>query len=214
MKTSDFSIFIQAFMAMFAILNPILAATIFVSMTEGMDAKQARKEALKASIVIVVILTGAAFGGTYILKFLGIPLSAFEAAGGLIILMMGMHMLGGKTTTVQHRTTHGTPTQEGDSIIVPFAMPIMAGPGAITTIIALTSRATTDWQYTLSLIAIASMILIVVIVLFLSGYIGKHIKPGVQEIIMRFMGLVLMAIGAQMILEGIIEFSTNTLGTK
>ena len=113
MKSTDFSIFIQAFMAMFAILNPILAATIFVSMTEGMDPKQVRKEALKASIVIVVILTGAAFGGTLVLKFLGIPLSAFEAAGGLIILMMGMHMLGGKTTTVQHRTTHGTPTQEG-----------------------------------------------------------------------------------------------------
>jgi multiple antibiotic resistance protein len=117
---------------------------------------------------------------------------------------MGLEMLGGTPTRVQHDSP--SETDKPDPILIPFAMPLIAGPGAITAVITLTAQRA-DWTGQLTtLIAIAGAMIVMLIVLLSSVWISNRVSQQGLRIVLRFMGLILLAIGAQLLLTGVRAF--------
>ncbi len=196
--------FIQAIVALLAIANPIGAAPIFLGIVEGLEPAQKRAAAVRAALSVFAILAVSAIIGQSMLKLFGISLPAFRAAGGLVIALMGLEMLRGEATRVQHEPDRFSDAD--DEILVPFAMPIVAGPGAITTVITLAVTHRTDH---LPLVALAgSASLAALLWLTLRVMVSNERLMGIrgQRILTRFMGLILVAIGFQLGLDGVRDF--------
>jgi multiple antibiotic resistance protein len=200
---------IQAVIALLAIADPLGAVPVFVSLTREMNGAERAAAARQAAFAVGAILTLAALFGSSILGLFGISLPAFRAGGGLVVLLMGLEMLGGHRTRVQ-------PEPDGvrreDTILVPFAMPLIAGPGAITTVVALSARAE-SWRSRLDVfVAVAVTALVVLGVLRSAGQVQRRLSDRGHRISLRFMGLILVAVGAQLIFSGIQEFFVPGLG--
>jgi len=199
---------IQAIIAVLAIADPLGAVPVFVTLTREMSAEERRRAAQRAALAVGAILTVAALFGSAILDLFGISLPAFRSAGGLVVLLMGLEMLSGQRTRVQ-------PEPDGvsrdDTILVPFAMPLIAGPGAITTVVALSARAT-SWRGRADvLVAVAVTTLAVLATLRSAERVQRRLSDRGHRISLRFMGLILVAVGAQLILSGIEEFFAPVL---
>lgn len=197
--------FLQALVSLLAITNPVGAAPIFLTIVSGMGAAQRRKAATQASVAVFMILAAAAVGGRWILELFGISLDAFRVAGGLVIILVGLEMLRGNLSEVQN--DHATPDDAQDRIFVPFAMPLVAGPGAITTVITLSVSLPKHAH--LPLIALAATVvsaLALWLVLRLASGRDRLVSPRGERIFTRFMGLILVAIGFQLGLLGIRDF--------
>jgi multiple antibiotic resistance protein len=138
---------LQDAVALLAITNPLGAIPAFLAITERMDSGGRLRAGIRASLAVGIILFVAALAGKPILRAFGISMPAFQAAGGLVILLMGLEMLRGVPTKVQHDEASAESADE--RVLVPLAMPLVAGPGAITTVITLSARAS-GWQETLA----------------------------------------------------------------
>jgi multiple antibiotic resistance protein len=196
--------FIQAFAAIFAITDPLGAAPIFVGLTANMDRRQRVRAAIRASIYSFLILAVSGLCGNFILRTFGISLPAFQAAGGLVIVLMGLEMLRGTPTRVQHDDP--AHPEKDDPIIIPFAMPLVAGPGAITTVITLAAQHESWTDQVTAIFAIAAAMVVLLITLFSASWLSGHVSPHGLKILLRFLGLILLAIGAQLLLSGIQQF--------
>ena len=181
---------------------------VFLEITEGTTPGQRRKDALRASLTVVVILAVSVVGGQAVLGFFGISVDALRAAGGLIIVMMGIEMLGGSVPRLQSHQGGPTTTAQsesdsvGDSLVVPFAMPLVAGPGAIATAVTLAAKADSIVGIGETLIAVVAVGVILFVALAAADLIGNHISRRGHAILMRFLGLILTAIGVQYVLVG------------
>ena len=194
---------VRSIIAVLAIANPLGAVPLFLSLTEFSDPRERRRAAVRGALAVFVILTMAALGGRAILATFGISIPAFRAAGGLVILLMGLEMLRGFPTRVQHERS---PDTTDDAIVVPLAMPLIAGPGAITTVITLTTQAP-GWRgqmHAFAAVAFTSGVLL--LTLLSSTWIGERIAARGQRIFLRFMGLILVSIGAELLLTGVRTF--------
>ncbi|HEY3296066.1 MAG TPA: MarC family protein [bacterium] len=196
--------FIQAFAAAFASTDPIGAAPVFVGLTAQMDKRQKIRAAIRASVSSFLILAIAVVLGRYILGLFGISLPAFQAAGGLVIVLMGLEMLRGTPTRVQHDDQ--TDEETDDPIIVPFSMPLVAGPGAITTMITLTARSDSWANQFIVLVAIGIETCVLLAILLSAAWLSSHISQSGLKVLLRFLGLILLAIGAQLLLSGVQQF--------
>ena len=125
--------------ALLAICDPPGAVPAYLGITASMPPEARRKAPLRAAITVTVILGVALLAGEILLRMFGISLPAFQAAGGLLILLMGLEMLRGTPTKVQDESQHEDDSE--DRILVPLAMPMIAGPGAIATVITLSAKA-------------------------------------------------------------------------
>jgi len=195
--------FLQSTLAILAIANPLSAAPIFLSVIGGEDAPARESAARRAALAVLVILAGSAVLGRYLLMLFGISFAAFRAGGGLVITLMGLEMLQGTPTRVQHEAGDGGPD---DRILVPVAMPLIAGPGAITTTMALAVRQPGPLGLPLVLAAVCVTALAVWLTFSLSGRLEARIGSRGQAIFLRFMGLILVAVGAQLVLTGVRDF--------
>jgi len=158
----------------------------------------------RAAIAVAVILLIAAWTGESLLGFFGITIDAFRVGGGLLILLMGISMLHGKQSHVQHCPSDAEALDEKEDIaVVPLAIPLMAGPGAISLVI-LDANKISGWQADL-LLALAIIIVAVIVWLVLMLADKLRDKMGVigLNIAMRVMGLILTAIGVQFMANGI-----------
>jgi multiple antibiotic resistance protein len=200
--------YFQAIVALLAITDPIGAVPIFISLTSEMDDRTRRRAAVRGTLASLVILTAAALGGRAILGAFGISLPAFQAAGGLVIVLMGLEMLAGRPTRAQR--SEDNPGYDPDPIVVPFAMPLIAGPGAITTVITLTVRSSSWSRLATVLAAIGVTCLVLYLFLLSAGWLASHIGRRGQSIFLRFMGLILVAVGAELLLSGIQTFHVGS----
>ena len=193
---------VRSIIAVLAIANPLGAVPLFLSLTECRDPRERRQAAVRAALAVFVILTLAALGGRAILATFGISIPAFRAAGGLVILHMGLEMLRGSPTREQHEQ----PDESDDAIVIPLAMPLIAGPGAITTVITLTTQAPGLRGQLHALVAVAVTSVVLLATLLSSNWIGERIAARGQRIFLRFMGLILLSIGAELLLTGVRTF--------
>jgi multiple antibiotic resistance protein len=190
--------------SIFFLVDPFAAVPSFLAITVAETAQERRGIARRASLTCFCILTGFAAGGKLLFEILGITLPAFEIAGGLILLLIGLEML-----QARRSATHETPsetaegTQKEDASVIPLGIPILAGPGAISTVMVLVAQARSLWQYAVLLAAIAITALVSYIVLAGAEGVRRVLGETGIRILMRLMGLLLTAIAIQFVLNGL-----------
>jgi multiple antibiotic resistance protein len=189
-----------------AMVNPIAEVALFLTLTEHRPRGERRGAALMVAVGVWVVLAVAAVGGLQLLALLGIEVSAFRAAGGLLLVVMGLEMLQGREPEA-HGAERGS-DDAADALWVPLVMPLLAGPGAIVTTVTLAVREVYFvWLVPVAtLVAISVTALLVYATLGLAGFVAAHFHGRGTRILTRFSGLILVAIGFQMGFTGIQEF--------
>jgi multiple antibiotic resistance protein len=198
------SFLLTAFVSLFAIVDAIGNATIFLSITPNHTPSDRAALATKASIAVFIILTAFALLGNRIFDFFGITIDAFRIAGGLILLKISLDMLEVKSTRTRH-----TPEEDKESMgrediaVIPLAMPMLSGPGAISTVIVLSGQANTFERMGLLQIAIFLNAVLVFLILRSSVRIVSFMKETGLRLFSRILGIVLASIAIQFIVTGI-----------
>lgn len=192
--------------ALFFIVDPIGVLPIFVSITTDDSPEKRRKMAAKACWVAGAILVGFAIAGGALFKLLGVTMPAFKVAGGIALLLSGIEMLRGQSAPLK---TSAEEQAEGaakeDVAIVPLAMPLLAGPGSIATVMVLISRAEGAIATAGVLVAIVATMLASYLILRTAEYTDRWITTTTKTILVRVMGLLLAAIAVQFTIEGTVE---------
>ncbi|PCI45516.1 MAG: amino acid transporter [Proteobacteria bacterium] len=196
--------FMLILVGLLAVVNPLGALPIFLSMTNKNDPEADNRTIKRAVLAVALILLISAWAGESLLGFFGITINAFRTAGGLLILLMGIAMLHGKQSHVQHHPSEAESVNEKEDIsVVPLAIPLMAGPGAISLVI-LDANKIHSWQGELKLaLAIVSVAAIAWLVLMIAEKMRDKLGIIGLNIVTRIMGLILAAIGVQFIADGI-----------
>jgi multiple antibiotic resistance protein len=192
-----------ALSSIFFLVDPFAALPTFLAVTEGQDARRRIRTARKASLTAWVVLTVFAFIGQYIFRLFGISLPAFEIAGGIILLLIGLDMLEAKRSPTQEtRTEAQAAVNKDDAGIVPMGIPMLAGPGAITTVMVLVGQVQTPWQMVAILGAIAITAAICLLVLGSADRVARALGQTGIRILVRVMGLLLVALAVQYFVNG------------
>lgn len=195
-----------ALSSIFFLVDPFAALPTFLAVTAGADAAKRRRIAGKASITALVFLSAFAVGGQYIFKMFGITLPAFEIAGGVILLLIGLDMLEAKRSPTQEVTGDTAAAAEKDDAgIVPLGIPMLAGPGSITSVMVLVGQAQTRWQMVAILGAIAITAAICYLVLGNSDRVARALGDTGIRILVRIMGLLLVALAVQYFVNGMVD---------
>ena len=195
-----------ALSSIFFLVDPFAAIPSFIAITTGVDPVRRRRMAWKAALTCCIVLTSFALGGKFIFSLFGIRLPAFEIAGGLILLLIGIDMLEAKRSPTQE-STHDTEeaAEKEDAGIVPLGIPMLAGPGAISSVMVLVGEAANHWQ----LLAILGSIGITSVVSYgvLSGAdrVRRLLGETGIRILVRIMGLLLVALAMQFFVNGMTD---------
>ena len=193
------------FMGFFAIMNPISNVPIFLSLTSDDDQQTTKAVAFRSLMLAFVIIAVFSVAGKAILTLFGITLPAFRMVGGLLVLLIGFHMLKGNQSSVQHPDEEEKEKSRAAQLSVavsPLAMPILAGPGTIATAMNFASEG--GIIETIMTIAAFAVLCVITYLLFIFGKkFVNFIGAGALGVITRMMGLILAVIGMQMVIEGI-----------
>jgi len=154
---------------------------------------------------VFAILAGAVLVGRFVVELFGISFAAFRVGGGLVVTLTGLDMLRRRDPMPEEDAATAA-LSAADQLIVPVAMPLIAGPGTIITAMTMTARASSVGSPWMVLVAVAVVAVVVWLVLVLSGFLHRRIALRAEAIVVRFMGLVLVAIGAQLVLAGFADF--------
>ena len=197
--------FTTVFMAFFAIMNPIANAPLFMGLTEGVDVGTRRGIALRAVVLAFVIVALFTAFGRQIFVMFGITLPAFRIAGGVLVGLVGYHLLQGQESSVH------TPTEQ-DNVgsreaalgvaITPLALPILAGPGTIAT--AMNFAADSTLPELVRVLSALGLVCLLTLAAFLaSDSLVRFLGQNAIKVVTRLMGLILAVIGVQMLIVGI-----------
>ena len=197
---------LSVFMGFFAIMNPVANTPVFLGLTEEDDPETRRKIATKALMVSFVIILVFSAAGKLIFDLFGISLPAFRIMGGILVALVGYHMLqGGEHSSVQHPSEEDKRKSleaEMEIAITPLAMPILAGPGTIAT--AMNFASTGGISEFIVTVGAFFVLCVITYVFFVSGErFVKYIGDNGIKVITRLMGLILAVIGVQMLIEGV-----------
>ena len=192
------------FGSLFAIVDPFAAVPPFLAMTASDTPEQRRRMARTACITCAGIMGLFAALGPAIFKMFGITLAAFQIAGGLVLLLSSLDMIRAQKSPMRETPEELAEGMSKDDIaITPLAVPLLAGPGAITTSIVLAGRAANLQQTVIFYALIAFVALLSYWTLTLAAASAKKLSPTILNIITRLMGLLLAAIGVQLILSAL-----------
>jgi len=200
----EYTEYTKMLIGLIAIVNPIGAIPIYISLTSNIKQTEESNITRTTVFAVFLILMSSLLIGESILTFFGITISSFRVAGGILILLMAISMMHAKTSETMRTKEEAKESEEMDSIsVVPLAIPLLAGPGAISTIILDAHKATGIGHYLL----IGLIIFATCGVLFLAfksvPYISKYISQTGVNVFTRIMGLILAAISIEFIANGI-----------
>ncbi|MEQ1525248.1 MAG: MarC family protein [Gallionella sp.] len=197
---------IKYLVGIFAILNPLGVIPIYLSMMSDRRPEVMHRTALKAAIAVAVILILAVWVGDGMLSFFGIGIPAFRIAGGLLVLIIAIAMFDARTSPARHTAAEQVEAEaKNDIAVVPLAIPLLAGPGAISLAIVDAHQAASlsgKLAFSLGIVGVA---VIVWLVLRLAEPIGERLGTGGLNIATRVMGLILAAMAVQFMAEGMLE---------
>ena len=202
----DADFYAQAIISVLVITDPITRGIFFKTLTEH-EPQNRRKYVRTITITVAIVLGVAAVAGKELLDLIGIDLGAFGIAGGLVVALMGFEMLfGGEPSRAQGgEEAHEEPASFEGSVIVPYAIPFVAGPGAITLVITLASSTENAEGTIAALVAVAvAVILLPICHLFLAERV--NLSESAIGIATKFGGLLIATIGIQLMLNGIDRF--------
>ena len=199
--------YLQAIIAVFVITDPLGRPIFFAMLTKDMTRQARRKATFKVIATVAAILIFAALAGKAVLDAIGIHLGAFGFVGGLIVASMGFEMMAmGEPSRVQGGHDSREAPKAEDQLMVPFAMPFIAGPGAITVVITLAAKTETVDSTLMALTAVAfSVVAMTITFTYLTDVITK-ISSQAISVLTKFGGLLIATIGAQLALSGLKSF--------
>lgn len=182
--------FAESFVTLVVIMDPAGTAPLFVALTRGMSPRQRRWAAARGTGAAGALIVGFAIFGSVLLDALGVSLGSLSIAGGLLLLLVALEMLRGLDTTAG---------EDGDVALVPLATPLVAGPGAIATVIVLARQRPEIAVVGGALAALAVMLAS----LLLAGWIARVVSTAFLHFVTRVLGLLLAAIAVQLVVDGV-----------
>ena len=195
---------ILSFWSLFVIVDPVGAIPTFLAMTARDKTAERVRMARLASVATFLVLVLFSFGGKWILGAFGVSMPAFEIAGGVILLKVALDMLQARQTALKETPEEQAEGKNKDDIaITPLAIPMLAGPGAITAVVLLSAQTTNAEQHTIVAVNIFLVSLITFIILRFAAIRSSILSAITLKIIVRLMGLLLAAIAVQFILNGV-----------
>jgi len=203
-------LFVSAFVTLFVIIDPPGCAPIFASLTSGASKADRRAMAIRSVMIAAAILLFFAVLGEDLLDALGISLAAFRIAGGIMLFLIALEMVFEKRTQRREQRAseiNATPEQE-DISVFPMAIPMIAGPGSIASIMLLMARGEGFQGSLVVLGAMLAVLLLTMLALLAAGPIMRFLGNKVEAMITRILGVILAALAAQFVIDGIaISFS-------
>ena len=191
--------FFYAFMAFFAIMNPISNLPAYMALVADDSQKISRKIAFRSLLIAFVIITVFIFSGDFIFKVFGITIVSFRIAGGILVAVIGYHMINGNHSPSYKGMEQQAVNSDPMSIAIsPLAMPLFAGPGTITTALSLANGGLRNQLITV--VAFALLCVITYLLLRSAKQIAGLLGKNLMKIITKMMGLLLFSIGIQMII--------------
>jgi len=193
--------------SIFFLVDPFAVIPMFLAMTSDVPHAERRSMAKRASLTCGILLSLFAAVGSLIFKAFGITLPAFKIAGGIILLQIGLDML-----QARQSATRSTPeeTEEGaakaDASIIPLGMPMLAGPGAISTVMVLVGQSHELWQHVAIYATIVFTSFISYLVLAGADRVRRYMGETGIRILTRLMGLLLVALAVQFVANGLVDF--------
>lgn len=200
------SLFIDAFILLFVVIDPIGLAPIFGAITHGATPAYRRRMALRGAFIAGIILVAFVFGGSTLLRALGISMPAFQIAGGVLLFLVAVDMVFALQSGIRSTTAPEQREAElkHDVSVFPLAFPLMAGPGALTTVLLLSARQADQPQG----IAVILLVVIVVLLLALAALLAatqimRLMGVTGANVVTRLFGVILTALAVQYMLDGL-----------
>ena len=198
--------FLVALVALLVIIDPVGTAAVFVGITPRDSEARRRAMAIRASIISVIVLAGFAVVGEFLLRAMGIGLPAFQIAGGLLLFVLAFDMVmqrpSGLRATESERSE--AEASDDDVSVFPLAIPLIAGPGAMTSVVLLRGRAGSDYaELAAVMVALLVALGITLAALLAAGTMTRVIGKTGTHVIGRVLGVVLAALSAQLVIDGI-----------
>jgi multiple antibiotic resistance protein len=198
-------LFVSAFVTFFVVIDPPGCAPIFASLTNGASAAQRRVMALRSVAIASAILLFFALFGEDLLRALGVSLAAFRIAGGIMLFLIALEMVFEKRQERREKRAdeiNATPEVE-DISVFPMAIPMIAGPGSIASIMLLMARSEGLPESLVVLGALAAILLLTMIALLAAAPLMRLLGHKVEAMITRILGVILAALAAQFVIDGI-----------
>jgi multiple antibiotic resistance protein len=191
--------------SIFFLVDPFAVIPLFLAITSDSPHEERRQMARRAAYTCAIVLVAFAIAGSLIFKMFGITLPAFKIAGGIILLKIGLDMLEGKQAKATPEEAHEG-TQKSDASIIPLGMPMLAGPGAISTVMVLVGDAHAVWKHAVIYATILATAFVSYMVLAGADRVGRYLGETGIRILMRLMGLLLVALAVQFVANGLTDF--------
>jgi len=190
--------------SLFFLVDPIATVPVFLVMTEGDDQAHRCRMARRAALACFVMLGAFAMAGKLIFQLFGITLPAFEIAGGLILLLIGLDMVQARRSRTKEAPGEVEESASRDDVgIVPLGVPMLAGPGAISTVMVLIGRAGAWWQIAIVFGSIVVNAVVCYFVLAAADRLGRRMSQTTMHVLTRIMGMLLTAIAIQFMVNGV-----------
>ncbi|MDT8760465.1 MarC family protein [Sphingomonas psychrotolerans] len=197
-------LYVSAFITFFVVIDPPGCAPIFAGLTTGASAVHRRAMAVRAVLVASAILFGFALFGEALLKALGISLNAFRIAGGIMLFLIALEMVFEKRTERREDRAEKIRAEEPTDIsIFPMAMPMIAGPGSIASVMLLMSQSNGLANSAVVLAAMASILALTLLALLIAGPIMRIVGARIEAVVSRLLGVLLAALAAQFVIDGL-----------
>lgn len=201
-----FAELIKYFFVLFVVIEPVSLVPMFAALTGGGDASHRRRVAFKATVLSAAILIAFAVGGQWLLDYLGISVAAFKIGGGVLLLLLSIDMVfarrsGMRSTTVREQDEA---RDREDISVFPLAFPLIAGPGAMATLVLIASETMHDTQLFVGLIGVIVLLMLIVLaLLLLSGVVMRVLGVTGANMVSRIFGVILVAMAIQYLVDGI-----------
>jgi len=203
---AEWDAYLKLLAGLIAVVDPIGAIPVFLSLTESRSVQERRRSAWVGALAVAAVMLLALVSGEALLRLFGIGLPAFRVAGGILILSMGLTML-----QASHDRSRQTPEEHAESAdkdsiaVVPLAIPLLSGPGAISTIIVYANLGSGLGHFLLLAAVILSVAVLVLVALLMAHRIATWLSRTAINVISRVMGLIITAIAVEFIARGLVE---------
>ena len=195
-------VFIQAFVLYFVVIDPIGNTPLFMSITQNQSGKDKIRTAVEGIVIATVVLILFSIIGQFILSYLNISLESFRIAGGIILFLIALEMLFNKR---QERKEKILDLNKDKISIFPLAIPILAGPAAITSVIVIATKYQSDFKlHLISILGLIGVMIITLSLFILLAKSDKFINRNIANIISRVIAIILAALSIQYIVDGLL----------
>lgn len=206
-------LFVYLFAALFSVMNPIGVVPIFVGLTQDDTQKERNRISLWTAINVFIILLISFLIGQYVLTFFGISIESLKIAGGIIILTAGFSLLAGNQNKRRgvSKKVENEAHKRNDIALTPLAIPMLAGPGAMSLLIAFFQEHHQTEEIILSVLALVAVSIVIYIILRSAHYLSKFLGSSGIVAITRIIGFMVIAIGIQYIVGAVITIIKTNL---